>query len=660
MTIADNNQGGIMTIKKFLILLLLLPLVFLIHSCGKGAGSGYNPPGKGPGQPTYIKLLPSRYVAQTNGCINLYAEIHDETGERLANVAVTFSNLSDPFAQLLDRCGGTEISPPATINTDQYGRAMLAVYSTTPGFVTILAQYYTGIGHVRDQKTLYFSTYSLSLLPIMILDVDSNNNGIYNEAVDFIFFDTPGHNEALIRATVYDIYGLPQPSSVVTFGADFPYRVGSSTQCSDGSSECEVVFPNGDTATTDTNGQAFISVRVEPIAIREITVLLNITASADNGAANLVTLFLEPVIVSAVSVSADPDVVATGAQSTITAGVTLNTGLPTPDGTSVSFTTCDDATCTVPCGAVEPFAQTTDGEATAQYNASSIPDTCRVTATSAGVSGSTVIIVTDDLAVLPGSIDVNGTVGGTATFTVYNGAAPYTVAYDSADPNLAPNPVTVLNSGDTFTVTVPAGTQSGTVTYTIRDSQGNEVTARVDISTDALAVLPSSISVDGVAGSGGPITFNIYGGVPGYTVVANTVDPNLQPTLAGTTFTVTVPAGTAATSVTYTVRDSVGSTVTATLTITVLALDVQPTSATVGPFGSAGYSIIGGIGPFTVNTSHPGITLVNLLVPPVTLGAGVTTFNVTDIGSVADTNVTVTVIDSVGTTDTATFAIDWP
>jgi len=184
-----------MTIKKFLLLLIIVPLVFFIQSCGKGAGSGYTSPGSGQGSPVYIKLKPSRYAAQTNGCIEFYAEVHDAQGELLANIPVTFTNLSEPFGQLLDRCGGTEINPPVVINTDGWGRARVTLYSTTPGFASVLAQTYIG-AQPRDTKTVLFSfcsTYDcLVLAPTLHLDVDSEPpDGILNEAQDFVIFNPP-------------------------------------------------------------------------------------------------------------------------------------------------------------------------------------------------------------------------------------------------------------------------------------------------------------------------------------------------------------------------------------------------------------------------------------------------------------------------------------
>jgi hypothetical protein len=497
----------------------------------------------------------------------------------------------------------------------------------------------------------------------MILDVDGDSNGIFNEPSDFILFEATGDNEVLVRATVYDIYGLPEPFSVVTFGSDFPFRIGSDTFCSDGTNECEVVFPLGNTATTDINGQASVIVRVDPITIRTISALMNITATADNGAANLVTLFLEPVLISNVVVSADPDIVNTDGNSTITIGVTLNTGHPAPDGTSVNLTTCDAATCTSPCGSIDPFVQITDGGTNATFNAPSIPNICRVNATANGFSGFTDIVVTDDLAVSPDSIDVNGTVGGTATFTVLNGIAPYTVIADTVDLNLQPIPdpadmTPLADSGDFFQVIVPAGTADTTVTYAVRDSQGDTVEATLTVTADALTVLPSSMSINGTVG--GIATFTVYGGIPGYTIITN--DPLLpsdKATIANSegTFTVTVPAGTASTTVTYTLRDSAGYTVNATLDITADALTVLPGSVDVDGLagGTVDFYVYGGVPGYDifVNSVDP-----NLQPNTTTITNSGDFFKVTvPAATVCPTSAEYNIRDQSGSTVTATLSI---
>jgi hypothetical protein len=598
-----------MAIKKLLLLLLILPLVLSIQSCGKGAGEGYTPPGSGPGDPVYVKLKPARNAAQTNGCIDFYAEVHDAQGELLANIPVTFTNMSEPLGVILDRCGGIEIYTPVT--TDGWGRAKITIMSTTPGFVTVLAQ--TNLGaQPRDRKTVLFSncdTYDcLVLAPSVQLDADSEPpDGIYNEPEDFIIFDPLAlpDDKANLLATVRNEYGVPIPFQAhVVWGAD----------------HTEAAFTRTE-AWTNENGQAAAQVEFTPSSLRLTETHVNVWAYSDNVSSfftpfGIVTFFLQPVFISSIDVSADPSVVAPVESSTITATVWLNTGDLAPDGVPVTFTTCDAATCTVPCGAVDPFSQTIGGEATAQFIAPPIPNTCRVNAWANGVTGFVDILVTTELTVTPDSIDVNGTVGGTATFTVFGGVAPYTVISDSVDPNLQPVPTSVANSGDTFVVTVPAGTPDATVTYTIRDARGDEVTADVVITGDALAVFPADATIDGSVAGVSIATYTIFGGVPPYDIFSS--DPLYPPVPtpvanSGDTFAVTVVTPTPPVTVTYTIRDSVGTTTTATLSITGVTtpLAVNPVSGTFSctAGGTLTFFPSGGVQPYSSISLDPTATI---------------------------------------------------
>lgn len=614
-----------MTAKRSLLLFLVVPLLFFTYSCGNGAGSGYTPPGKGPGEPIYIKLLPDRYTAQTSGCINLYAEVHDASGELLANIPVTFTNLSDPFGQLVDKCGGTEIAPPVTLNTDDWGRAKVTLYSTTPGFATVIAQTYTG-AQPRDTKTFLFSACDsydcLVLAPSLHLDVNSvpalNDPPIYNEEGDFIIFEPPPDPDDTVEllATVRDAYGTLLPDALISWGSDHTEASYTWTQ-----------------AYTDQYGQAKGIVEVTPSSLRDTETHVTVWAMATNVGYvipyDVVTLFLQPVVIDTIAVTADPSVIEPEGTSDITATAWLNTGDLVPDGVSVTFTTCDAALCapeahctlcplSPPCGVVEPFAQTTSGEATVTFTAPPIPNTCRVTATANSVSGSTDILVTQALTVQPDSLDVNGTVGGIATFTILGGVAPYTVVADTVDPNLQPNPATVANSGDTFTVTVPAGTESGTATYTIRDSIGDEVTATVDISTDALAVLPSTQTLTNPTALD-TATYTIFGGVVATSYTAFSSHPSfVSVAVAGSTLTATVNVVPASdTTVTITVVDDLGDTATASLVLDVPA----PTPLTVTPISQ--------------NTSCSNVAGVNFLI---TGGGGTPIYTITSL----DPNVTIT------------------
>jgi hypothetical protein len=129
-----------------------------------------------------------------------------------------------------------------------------------------------------------------------------------------------------------------------------------------------------------------------------------------------------------------------------------------------------------------------------------------------------------------------------------------------------------------------------------------------------LSIFPSDQSVSGASST--TVTYTIAGGVPPYSVFSD--DPTLPPepsTVAtnGGTFSVTVPDGTPATTVTYTVWESAGEEATATLTVEAAGiLDISPDSIGMtdgGSFQSLIFSITGGVpGPgYSVSSSNPTI-----------------------------------------------------
>ena len=422
--------------KKFFTSLFLISILFSITSCGGGSGSSSSPPGEDPDVPFSVKLRPSQYVVQTNGFIYMNVRVLNGNGNPISNIPVTFTNLSSL---------GTLI--PTSANTDGYGYAEVRLSSTTSGFATVQAEVNNGTGKIRDRKTVYFSTYSLVLLPYMYLEVDGNDaDAIYDEPEDFNLFE-PGavdDDSVTVRATVFDRYGQTEFGSVVTFGAD-------STEAS---------FPLGNIRTTNAEGQASVLVQVDASVLRSSITILNITASADNGAAGMVTLFLEPVVVSSVTVSADPTSVETGGTSTITAAVTLNTGASAPDGTTVSFTTT--------CGTVTPFAQTTGGVATATFTAPEVTadTTATITASVGGKSDSVVVTITAP--VTPPPTPTPDTTSPTVSSTIpANGDIG--VAH--------PTPVTITFSEniDCSTVTSATVTITPSVTWNLTSCTGNTV-----------------------------------------------------------------------------------------------------------------------------------------------------------------------------------------
>ncbi|MEE8329321.1 MAG: hypothetical protein V3R54_05260 [Thermodesulfovibrionia bacterium] len=482
--------------KKTLLSIVLFTIIVSLASCGgSGSGTSGEPEGVNPGIPSIVQLLPLQIVAQTNSSIDFRAKILDGNGNPVKNEPVTFTNLS-PIGvinpQLVATAGGVSIAAggPVVVNTDSLGFAIITLYSTTSGFATVQAEVNTGLGQVRDSRTVFFTTGSLILLPSMTLEVDSNLNDIYDETDDFFILDNG--NVVRIRATVYDRFDIPAPGIIVTFGTDVPYRVGQDpdAECSDGSDFCEIYFLGGNIRTTDGNGQALVDINVFPTSLRTYQTLFNVTAEADNGAFNMVTLFLDPVIATLVTVFAAPDVVSSGGTSEITASAITNLGTPLPEGTTVNFTVSP-----IPGGGgIEPFAQIdAAGVATVTYTAPTLdpadPDlVVTITATVAGESGTTTVIVTaptaDALEIAPSSITITDDDVNTQTllFQITNGVPPYTVtssndlvAYDSAPGD---GVWSVAASGDTFNVTIAssligAGGPDIIVILTVTDSGGS-------------------------------------------------------------------------------------------------------------------------------------------------------------------------------------------
>jgi hypothetical protein len=569
--------------KKIIMLFMLLALCLSISSCGGGgAGSADAPQGENRGVPSVVKLSPSQFVAQTNSFISLHAKVLDGNGSPVSGVRVTFTNLSDPFGKITSavlRFLG--IHKAATMNTttaktNSQGIATVKLSSTSSGFATVQAEVNRGSGTVRDKKTVFFSTYSLIFpgipvpSPTLFLDVDTNASfSTPNEPSDFVLFKTAGDNQRSIRVTVYDSNGAVVPGSIVTLGSD----------------SADLTYENGANEIikiTDANGQVTATATVNPSALSQATGTINVTASADNGASNLLTLFLEPVVIdgSASSLSASPMMVVVNGTSAITANVKINTGGPAPDNTSVNFTTT--------CGAVDPFAETTDGVAKATFTApATVPSggICTVSGKVAGVAiGSADITIVEALAVQPGSQSVNGVTGNpSVSYTISGGISPYVVT--SNDASL---PASLI--GSTFTINVPAGTPAKTVTYTVTDFVGNSVAASLVITgPTSLQILPPSVTVVSKA-SFQTVSF-VVSGSPNTPYIMTSSDPTKAfnddgagahsgngifdadeggiwtSLISPAVFTVTIPANVTDGTVTLNVFDSVGGTTSATITI---------------------------------------------------------------------------------------------
>jgi len=397
-------------------------------------------------------------------------------------------------------------------NTNGIGIATVTIYSTTPGFATVIAQVTSGVGQVRDQKTVFFSSKDV-LAVSMALDVDADNDLIYDEPSDLLLGETPTDTSVKIRARVYNAGGVLLPGRQVMFDSERPYRVGTSIvgtdqnwKCSDDSDTCWIAFPLGRTMYTNENGEAFAQVIVGAESLRNFTSNLSIFASADNGASNMKTLFLSPVSVSSITVVADPPVLSPSTldstkTSKITATALTNFNQPVPDGTTINFEI--DSACRAAGGTITPFGRTGvdakgDGKATATFTAPSKSMTCTVTASVGGVSGSVDVLVTTKLSIIPTSFSIgtntDGLTGGlgpsgtvSVQYIVTGGVAPYVVHFtllqfiDSTSPTKDGDTVGVAGTNSaTFTVkyTFPDD-QTATFHLVVTDSIGGTVTSEI-------------------------------------------------------------------------------------------------------------------------------------------------------------------------------------
>jgi hypothetical protein len=442
-----------LTIKNLTLIASLIFIAFVLSSCGGGAGSLDPIGGQNPGTPSKVELAPSSFIAQTNGFITFNAKILDGNGKPIPNIAVHFTNLSS--IGVLDKT-------VAYTNSD--GIALANLYSTTPGFATILAQVYTGAGQVRDRRTVFFTVQDV-LRVSMDMDVNSvPGNTIFNELSDFTLFETSEDDTFEVLATVRDAGGLP---------------VGGGWGVTWSRSHTEATWVRTETST-NVFGQAKAVIKVEPASIRNTETHLNIAAFAENGAANMVTLFLGPVVPDPTTsyLTANPPVVDRGGTSTITAVVMLNTGSRAPDGTTVNFrVTCDPNDYP---GLVTPFAQTTGGVATATFTAPPVPAVCTITARVAGVTIGTVnVTVRAPLAISPASMTLcltpTSTCPNPGNFEIIGGVAPFTL--NSSNTTIAiVEPTTT--TGRTFTV---RGVAAGPATITVRDSLLATATATITV-----------------------------------------------------------------------------------------------------------------------------------------------------------------------------------
>lgn len=475
--------------KKIIILLSILALSFCTFGCGGGSGGSSSPTGENPGTPSSIQVLPSHYVGQTNSVITLHAKVLDGNGKGVGNVTVWFTNLS-PIGTL----------SATNAKTDASGIATVTIESHVVGFATIQAEVNIGVSNVRDRTILYYSDFALMWpQPQIVIEIDADGDGIYNEPGDFNFFETPTDDLALLRATAYDEFGKRVVGIDITFSGD------------SGAS-----FPLGNVSKTNSDGQAFTELKVSPTSVVGKETSLNLYAtgyiSGSSATVGFLQVFLQPVYITGITLTASPTGVIAGETSTVTAVITTSAGT-IPDNLAVQFSVSP-----VTLGYVAPVvALTSNGSASTVFTPSDTQTgTATITASIANFSDTTDIVVTTELAVTPDSQTLtNPAVSDTATYTISGGVAPYTAT--SSNTSL----VTVAVTDTTLTATVAALPTADTdVEITVSDSSGRPpvtVTLTINIEVTPLVFLPPTASA---SCDGGAITFIVSGGIAPYTVLS--------------------------------------------------------------------------------------------------------------------------------------------
>ncbi len=391
----------------------------------------------------------------------------------------------------------------------------------------------------------------------LTIDIDGNDNGVYNEQTDYYLLENSSDKEAIIKITYKDKYGKAIYGSAVTFTSDSK----------------EVSFPMGSTVTTDGSGQATVLIKVEPTILRSLTTTASIIATASD-TKNAILLYILPVTVSPSfsAISATPDTVNTGGTAVITALVKNNLNSVVPNGTIVNYTTT--------CGTVAASSTTTAGVATASYTAPStvpIDGVCIIT-----VSSNNVILGVVTLTI--GTIDpTKSSITATPNTIVVEETSVITVMVKNNMGNLVPNGTIVNFTATCGTIPSSTTTLNGVATAnfrapsalptngkcTVTASSSGVVVGMVDVNLNAkLTVTPASQTIN--KATGGIAAFVITGGIPAYTVTSD--NQSFQPNpgsidQSGGTFSATIPANSVAATVTYTIKDSMQRSKTAVVEI---------------------------------------------------------------------------------------------
>lgn len=238
----------------------------------------------------------------------------------------------------------------------------------------------------------------------------------------------------------------------------------------------------------------------------------------------------------------------------------------------------------------------------------------------------------------PASVTV-GVGAVTSKYFITGGTGVYAV--NSSDTSIA----NVGMSGNVFVI---GGVSTGTTTVVVKDNAGQSVSIAVTViggTRSLFTTAPSAVTVP----SGKIVSYSISGGTAPYSVSSNNAAA-AEVTLKqnGTDFDIkAIAAGTA----NIVVTDASRSSVTIVVTVTTPAagtLSVLPAGASGSVGDTLKFNVIGGVLPYKITNTNDSIAVVN--------ASGDGSSFTAALGNVGST--IVTVIDSMGTTNTITIVVN--
>lgn len=195
--------------------------------------------------------------------------------------------------------------------------------------------------------------------------------------------------------------------------------------------------------------------------------------------------------------------------------------------------------------------------------------------------------------------------GNTTQYKISGGTGPYTAV--SSNPNIA----AVATGPDSLSVTAA---NSGSATIVVFDSKGASTQLSLNVSgadtTIALyTTAPQSVNL----GANATAAYQIAGGVGPYTATSSYTD---VVTAAANGSTLTLQASSLAGQATINITDAVGTKVSFIANVNssapVLLHTTAPSSLSIGVGPAPTYQVQGGIGPYAVSSSNPGVATASI------------------------------------------------